>query len=83
MRSGFDNKKGEVSEKHSLWYSLMLIINEMQAGSLPLNELVNASRKRCINDFRMFLQVLEVYGVGYLDDIDKVKYSNRSKITHE
>jgi hypothetical protein len=27
--------------------------------------------------------VLEVYGCGYTDDIDKVKYNNRQNITHE
>ena len=30
----------------------------------------------------MFLKVLEVYGCGYNDDIDKVKYNNRVEITH-
>lgn len=32
--------------------------------------------------FKQFLQVLEVYGSGYLDDIDAKLYKKREKFSH-
>jgi hypothetical protein len=43
----------------------MLVLNDIQAGTIPLRDHLNSSRPRKIEEFRVFLKVLEVYGTGY------------------
>lgn len=52
-------------------------MNDFQAGSVLLRELINSSRQYKFRDFQIFLKVLEVFGTGFNDDIDRVKYNNR------
>ncbi|CDW86706.1 UNKNOWN [Stylonychia lemnae] len=69
-------------EIHQQLHTLMIMLDDIQAGPIPLRELVNKSRIRSFREFQIFLQTLEVYGVGYPDDIDRAKYANRAVITH-
>jgi hypothetical protein len=64
-------------EVHAILYQAVLALSQFQAGSIPLRELVNGQRGRSFRDFQIFLKVLELYGAGYEDDIDKIKYSRR------
>jgi pimeloyl-ACP methyl ester carboxylesterase len=73
----------ESAQLHEIMYEAILALSDFQAGSISLRELVNAQKGRCFGDFQIFLKVLEVYGCGHNDDIDKVKYNNRQHITHE
>lgn len=73
----------DFKELHEILYQAILAMSDMQAGSVSLRELLNGQKPKSYRDFSIFLKVLEVYGVGYLDDIDRVKYNNRQNITHE
>lgn len=67
---------------HAILYQGVLALSQLQAGSILLRELVNGQRGRSFRDFQIFLKVLELYGTGYEDDIDKVKYTRRQSMTH-
>eukprot|EP00347_Sterkiella_histriomuscorum_P024303 403331600 len=71
-----------IQELHQQIYTLMICLDDLIAGCVPLKDLLNLSRTRSIQDFRIFLQVLEVYGVGYNDDIERTKYSQRATLSH-
>lgn len=51
----------------------MIMLDDFIAGPIPLKDLLNNTRIKSFNDFQIFLKVLEIYGVGYNDDIDRVK----------
>lgn len=72
----------DFKDLHELLYQCVLALNDFYAGSVPLKELLNGQRTKSIIDFQIFLKVLEVYGSGYPDDIDKVKYNNRQNLNH-
>ena len=42
-----------------------------------LSDVLGINRKPSFDDFRLFLQTLEVYGAGYEDDIDVSNYKRR------
>jgi hypothetical protein len=42
-----------------------------------MRKFIEASTSYLFADFQIFLKVLEVYGIGYLDDVDKDKYNQR------
>lgn len=62
---------------HEHLYQLIVSLNEFQAGSISLKDMVNGTRNYGFTEFQIFLKNLEVYGVGYYDDIDRSKYNNR------
>lgn len=44
---------------------------------------MNMTRRRSLKDFQIFLKVLEVYGMGYEDDVDKLRYNlDRANYSH-
>ncbi len=59
------------------------MLDDFSAGTLELKNFINTTRTRKYNDFQTFLKTLEVYGCGFLDDIDKVKYRDRNTKSHE
>jgi hypothetical protein len=73
----------EFKELHEILYQATLALSDFQAGSIPLRDVLNGNRPKEFKDFSIFLKALEVYGTGYNDDIDKVKYNTRQQITHE
>lgn len=58
-------------------------MHDFQAGSVELKKFIGGSNSYKFHDFQIFLKVLEVYGTGYLDDVDKNKYNQRQQQTHE
>ena len=56
---------------------MVIMLDDMQAGTIFLKNIFNNTKKRSFADFQIFLKVLEVYGAGYPDDIDRSKYGNR------
>lgn len=65
-----------------LFHKTMLMLNEFQAGTIHLRDMSNMTRLRSLKDFQLFLKVLEVYGVGYEDDINHNLNIDRAKVTH-
>jgi hypothetical protein len=48
-----------------------------------MRDVLGITKKPSIEEFKTFLQCVEVYGGGYLDDVDFQKFNNRSKETHQ
>lgn len=49
---------------------------------MVMRDVLGITRIPAFKEFKMFLQIMEVYGCGYLDDVDYQKYQIRQKITH-
>lgn len=49
---------------------------------MNINRVVGVQNKNRFKHFTSFLKVLEVYGTGYLDDIDSKRYRLREKQSH-
>jgi len=45
------------------------MLNDLTAGTVSLRDSLNSSKERKFEEFQIFLQVLEIYGTGYEDDI--------------
>lgn len=50
---------------------------------MTMREVLGITRVPAYKEFKAFLQVMEVYGCGYLDDVDYLKYSLRQKVSHQ
>lgn len=50
---------------HSIFHSLMLMLEDLTAGPIPLKDIINATRPSKPSEFVTFLKVLEVFGSGY------------------
>jgi hypothetical protein len=53
-----------------LIHCLVVLLAELTAGVVYLKDCMGISRKPKFNDFATFLQIMEVYGSGYQDDVD-------------
>lgn len=63
-------------------YPILLLLNELQCGNIKIKEILNENCIRQFEDFQLFLKVLEIYGCGYFDDIDRNNYNRRLNISH-
>lgn len=61
---------------------VVVMIDDLVAGCVPLRDVVSCSRKRSFKDFQIFLKALEVYGFGYFDDVNRSKSPNRADLSH-
>jgi hypothetical protein len=61
----------------------VLALHDFQAGSLELRKFIESSHSYGFDDFKIFLKVLECFGTGYIDDVDRINYNQRQKIAHE
>lgn len=48
-----------------------------------MSDVLGVSAKPSFKEFICFLKLAEVYGGGYLDDVDFHKFGNRQKQTHK
>lgn len=58
----------------TLIHTLHLCLCELQAGVITMRDVLGITRKPSFAEFTTFLQVLEVFGSGYADDINPVKF---------
>ncbi len=49
----------------------MVVFDDFSAGPIMLRDLVNHTRLVQIEEFQVFLKVLEVYGSGYYEDTEE------------
>lgn len=42
---------------------------ELKAGTMGMFDVLGITRPPVFKEFRIFLQLMEVYGCGYLDDV--------------
>lgn len=50
---------------------------------MAMKDVLGITRVPVHKEFKAFLQIMEVYGCGYLDDVDYLKYNNRQKVSHQ
>ena len=60
----------------------MLTIEDLQAGCMNISKVVSTQWKHSFDQFESFLQVLEVFGSGYTEDITPKKHRLRDKESH-
>ena len=59
------------------------MISDLQVATTKFREVLGVLRKPCFEEFVLYLQFAEVYGAGYLDDVDYAKFNQRSTLTHK
>ena len=67
---------------YDLVHLLVIVLSDMNAGTMRLSDVLGISRKPCFDEFVLYLQTLEVYGSGYEDDVDVTNYKLREKASH-
>lgn len=67
---------------YHILHELILILSDLSAGVLNIQRVVGAQHKHNFDNFRIFLQAMEVYGTGYKDDIDMRNYKIRDGESH-
>ena len=76
-----DGGSEELSLYHIL-HELILVLSDLSAGVLNIQRVVGAQHKHDFDNFKVFLQAMEVYGTGYQDDIDARNYKIRDTESH-
>ena len=77
---GISQGRAEALEKgpfYDLVHLLVIVLSDLSAGTMLLSDVLGINRKPSFEDFKLFLQTLEVYGAGYEDDIDVNNYKRR------
>ena len=78
-------REGQAIEKgpfYDLLHLLVIVLSDWSAGTMLLSDVLGINRKPSFEDFKLFLQTLEVYGAGYEDDIDVNNYKRRELQNH-
>lgn len=52
-------------------HMIIVGVTGLQAGVMNIERVIGLQHKHTFDDFVTFLKVLEVYGMGYADDIDQ------------
>jgi hypothetical protein len=82
---GISQVRPEALEKgpfYDLVHLLVIVLSDLSAGTMLLSDVLGINRKPSFEDFKLFLQTLEVYGAGYEDDIDVNNYKRRETQSH-
>ena len=51
-------------------FPLVMLISDLQAATSKLREVIGVLKSPKFEDFVVYLKLAEVYGTGYLDDVD-------------
>ena len=74
FRISFIQQRENISSDSGPFFTLLHVLNvilcELAAGVLVLRDCLGVGRVPNFKEFRTFLQVMEVYGCGYAEDID-------------
>ena len=66
----------------SLIHVLVMCLQDLQAGTMSMSDVVGINRQPSFSEFQNFLESMEIYGCGYKDDVDIFKYNQRNTETH-
>ena len=55
------------------------MICDLQAATVKLRDVIGVLAKPKFEEFVLFLQMMEVYGGGYLDDVDFANFNKRAQ----
>jgi len=61
-----------------LIHMIVIALRDLDAGVINMTKVLGISRTPRFEDFVIFLQTMEIYGCGYADDVDYMKFNNRS-----
>lgn len=74
--------KEERTDFHNLIHALVVMLTETSAGIFSMQSVLGIVRPPDFDEFKQFLQIMEVYGCGYIDDVDYSRYNTRATQTH-
>lgn len=55
---------------YTLLHVLQVLLVEMKAGTMQMFDVLGITRPPVFSEFRTFLQLMEVFGCGFSDDVD-------------
>lgn len=58
------------------------MLSELCAGTMAMCDVLGISKEPRFKEFKIFLNIMEVYGGGYKDDIDYSRFNARQRVTH-
>lgn len=61
---------------------LAVVVSDLQAATVKLRDVIAVLKKPEFVDFKLFLQLAEVFGSGYEDDVDYNRSNLRQSQTH-
>lgn len=61
---------------------IVMCLSDLTAGTITFSDVLGVNRQPNFNEFVIFLQTMEVYGSGYIDDVDYWNYNKRNTETH-
>lgn len=64
-------------------FMLAMMVNDLQVSTVKLREVIGVLAKPTFVEFKIWLSLAEVYGSGYLDDVDYKKFNTRASQTHK
>lgn len=67
----------------TILHLIRIILTDLSAGTMMMHDVLGITRYPAFKEFVTFLQVMEVFGSGYHDDIDYIKYNVRQNQTHK
>ena len=67
---------------YSTFHQLAVVLSDFKAGVLPLGHLIGQTHQHRFTEFVSWLEALEVYGSGYDDDVEMIKYRKRENEDH-
>ncbi len=73
LKEKFDLKKQKQGPFFLMLHVLQTLLSELPAGTLKFNQVLGVNKEPNFKEFVNFLQIMEVYGCGYQDDIDGLK----------
>lgn len=63
-------------------FMLVMLVSDLQAATIKMRDVIGVTQKPEFKNFVLFLRLAEVYGSGYLDDVDYQKFNLRATQTH-
>ena len=66
----------------TLMHALVALLYELNAGVMFLRDVMGITRPTKFSDFCLYLELMEVFGSGYFDDVDYTNYNLRQSETH-
>ena len=78
-------KQPTIDEKDdfdTIMHLLVIVLSELNAGCIEFQDVLGVRRQPKFEEFVNFLQMMEIYGGGYNDDVDYFRYNIRQDKTH-
>ena len=73
---------GQSGPFHNVLHLLVVMLSDLNAGPIEFQDVLGVRRQPKFEEFVSFLQMMEIYGGGYSDDVDYIRYNLRNDATH-